>query len=358
VSVSDYRGGAARIYCCFDRADLRAPVELMVLAPAEWTCLSNTPAEPRTAAQVTEGTSRFEPTPPLTPGITTLCAGPYDVTELHCATESGSALPVRMLTLPSSKSLLTPGRMLEMLCGPLQYYERRLGIGYPYRKCDLLFVPGFPGLAFSAPGLIAMRDRVLRPEPGDHDLYLPLVIAHELTHAWIGGLATIGTADAVEMWLTEALATYLSRMAMAEIADDAALRDSTAAAGLPDQAYCGYAAVISHLEAMIGADAVIGGLSEFLRRHAHTCAPADDLVSCWSEAAGRDLGRAPAPGQRNRSCRGPRDRDPARSRGRPARAERAGGRQHRDGFGGLPGREPCEPDQCSIEPVLTGSMFR
>jgi aminopeptidase N len=285
-----YRGGVARIYSCFDRPDLRAPVQLTVLAPAEWTCLSNAPAEARSATQVTEGSWRFEPTPPVTPGITSLCAGPYDATELRCARELGPPLPVRILAPPSSRSLLTPSRLLEMLRGPLQYYERRLGIGYPYRKCDLLFVPGFPGLAFSAPGLIAVRDRALRPEPGDHELYLPLVIAHELAHAWIGGLAAIGTADALELWLTEALATYLSRMAVAELTGSAALADPAAAPALPGRAYGGYAAVISQLEAMIGADAVIGGLGGFLRQHAHACAPVGELVCCWSEAAGRDLG--------------------------------------------------------------------
>jgi aminopeptidase N len=38
-----YRGGARRIYCCFDQPDLRAAFTVSVKAPAGWSCLANAP---------------------------------------------------------------------------------------------------------------------------------------------------------------------------------------------------------------------------------------------------------------------------------------------------------------------------
>lgn len=183
-----------------------------------------------------------------------------------------------------------------MLQQPLQYYERNLSVPFPYPKCDVLFVPGFPGLAFSAPGLIAVREDVLSSEQSaESSLWLPTVIAHELSHAWIGGLANICRADQIEMWLIEALATYVSRTALAEIMTDTlagdALWTGPNAASLPDHAYAGHGAIIKELELRIGRDAVLAGLGSFLRRHAHGQATKDDLVDCWSQQSGQDLRR-------------------------------------------------------------------
>ena len=181
-----------------------------------------------------------------------------------------------------------------MLQRPLQYYERYLSVRFPFPKCDVLFVPGFPGLAFSAPGLIAIRQEALSSErTGGSSLWLPTVIAHELSHAWIGGLANICRADQVEMWLIEALATYVSRTALAEIMTgtlaDGALWTAPIAASLPDHAYAARAAIIKELELRIGRDAVLAGLGSFLRRHAYRQATKNDLVDCWSQHSGQDL---------------------------------------------------------------------
>lgn len=49
-------------------------------------------------------------------------------------------------------------------------------------------------------------------------------------------------------------------------------------------------AVVRQLAALIGADAVTGGLADYLTRFAAAgSARLDDLVGCWSKAAGRDL---------------------------------------------------------------------
>lgn len=289
VSSKAYRGGARRIYCCFDQPDLRAAFTVSVKAPAGWSCLGNAPVLSR-PPDSTAGTWRFAPTAPLARGVTSFCAGPFAGASFACERDRGSALPVTVQALPSAAGLLQPERTAEMPGEPVRYYERNLGVPYPYQKCDLLYVPGFPGLAFSAPGLIAIRDRALKDDqPGSPALYLPTVIAHELAHAWIGGLVNICRGEQIEMWLVEALATYLSRTALAEIQPGTTPWAASTAVTLPDHAYAKDAAAIRQLEMLIGQQAVISGLSSLLRSHAHGNAARADLVRCWSQASGRDL---------------------------------------------------------------------
>ena len=167
-----YRGGAARMYCCFDVPRLRAPITFSVRAPAGWSCLSNAAAVSRPPGDGT-GTWRFAPTAPIAPAVSSICAGPYVGASLSCEREAGPELPVSVLAMPSASGQLQPRRVLGLVREPLRYYERNLGLPFPYGKCDVLFVPGFPGLAFSAPGLIAIKEEALsQARPGERSLYL------------------------------------------------------------------------------------------------------------------------------------------------------------------------------------------
>jgi aminopeptidase N len=197
-----YPGGASRLYCCFDQPYLRAPMTFSVQVPAGWSCLANAPVAAEPPGHEA-GCWRFLATAPITPGISSICAGPYHGTSVSCEREQGRRpLPARVLAGKSAARSLQPSRLQQLLQGPLQYYERNLSVPFPYPKCDVLFVPGFPGLAFSAPGLIAIREDALSSEQAaESSLWLPTVIAHELSHAWIGGLTNICRADQIEMWL-------------------------------------------------------------------------------------------------------------------------------------------------------------
>jgi aminopeptidase N len=274
------RGGAARMFCCFDRPDLRAPFTVAVRAPAGWSCVANAPAADHGA-----DLWRFAPTAPLPPLLFGACAGPYRGVALACERDGGAAVPVTLCALPQAFELAEPGALLELLGPPLRFYERVLRVPYPYGKCDLAFVPGYPVLGFSTPGLITIQDTVLEAEPGRSSLYLPVVMAHELAHAWFGGLVTMRRDD--DTWLIEAIATYLSRAALARIWPDSA--PWAGSATLPDHGYADDAETIRQLDTLIGPRAVMLGLGSLLRRHAHQSATKDDLVRHWSRAGGRDL---------------------------------------------------------------------
>jgi aminopeptidase N len=282
-----YPGGAPRIFCCFDQEDLRAPVTVSVSAPAGWSCLANGPVLARPAAGAA-GRWDFAPTPPIAPYLSSICAGPFCGCAFTCRRGDGASLPVTFSALPAAAARMESMVSPELIQQPLRYYERVLGTAYPYAKCDLVFVPAYIPLAFGAPGLVTIQQRVLDLAAGDESgLYLAAVVAHELAHAWFGGLTDI--PDRHGGWLFEALPTYLSRIALEESRPGLDLWQEPASGMLPDHDYAGFAARIRQLAERIGSQAVLDGLRILLREQAGRCVTSDDLIRCWSRASGQEL---------------------------------------------------------------------
>ena len=275
-------GGAARIFCCFDQPDLRAPITLAVRAPAGWRCRANSPL-----ADSDEGVWRFMPTPPLAPYQFAVCAGPEPVAVLGAVVDGEPPVMLTVWTPAAVGDPLDADLLVELVRRPLRYYADALGIPYPYPKCDLAFVPRFPLLAFSPPGLAVLQDRLLKPSEDRPPLYLACVLAHELAHAWFGGLLDL--RDEEEMWLQEALATYISRSALEEIQPGSTPWAPDTSASLPDHAYAGDAALLRRLEELIGRPALMDGLATLMRRYNHATVSRDDLVRSWSQSSGQDL---------------------------------------------------------------------
>jgi aminopeptidase N len=282
-----YPGGAPRIYCCFDQPDLRAPFTAAVKAPAGWSCLANGPLVSR-PADGKAGVWRFAATQPIMPYLSSFCAGPFSGPAFTWERDRHRPVPVSANALAPATALLDAAISPELFGGPLAYYERSLGAPYPYGKCDVVFVPGYPGLAFGAPGLMTVKEQVVTDPPKRRPgLYLAIVIAHELAHAWFGGLTEFQPPSAG--WLEEAIATYISRTVTEETHPRATPWAASVSEVLPDHAYAPDAATIRRLEGLIGRQAVLAGLRDLLHRHPHSFATQDDLVRCWSRAAGRDL---------------------------------------------------------------------
>ena len=276
------QGGAPRMFCCFDEPDLRAPFTVSVRAPAGWACVANGEVVTR---PTDDGSWRFAATT-MAPYQFGVCAGSFRGPTFVCARTDGSELPVTVWGTAGSAALREPHAVAELVRQPLRYYERALDVPYPFAKCDLVFIPAFPALGFSAPGLIAIRDDVLEAGAGKPALYVETVIAHELAHVWIGGLTDIRRH---EMWLQEALTTYLSRIALSEIGSVISPWATSESAALPDHAYADDADKVRQLERLIGREAVMRGLGRLLDRHAHGTTTKDELVKSWSDVGGRDL---------------------------------------------------------------------
>lgn len=282
-----YPGGASRMYCCFDQAELRAPFAVTIKAPAGWSCLTNGPVASR-PAYGEMGLWTFATTHPIPPYLSSFCAGPFSGPAFTWEPTRHHPLPVSAKGLPHVAAALEAAVKPELIRQPLAYYERTLGVDYPYGKCDLVFVPGYPGLAFGAPGIVTLKEQVLAESQSEQpSLFLASIFAHELAHAWFGGLVQFqptGTG-----WLEEAVTTYISRAALEESHPGTSTWTGSVSKALPDHAYASNAARIRLLEKLIGRQAVLAGLRDLLHRHAHGSATKIDLVQCWSRAAGRDL---------------------------------------------------------------------
>jgi aminopeptidase N len=282
-----YPGGAPRIYCCFDQPGLRAPFTVSVNVPAGSSCLANGPVTSR-PVDGDAGLWTYATTPPIAPYLFSFCVGPFTRLAFTCSRGQGLPVPVTVNALPAAAAVLEAVMRPDLACKPLSYYERSLGVPYPYAKCDFVFVPSYPGLAFGAPGLVTIGDQVLtRAQNGEPSLYLATVIAHELAHAWFGGLMQFQPGG--DEWLEEAITTYVSRSALEEAHPPASTWRADTSQTLPDHAYAKDAATIKKLEAVIGTQAMLNGLRDLLRRHAHGCATKDDLVECWSQASGHNI---------------------------------------------------------------------
>ena len=232
-----YPTGAPDLFCCFDQPDLPAPLSLSVRAPAGWSVVANGAVADRPAPG-DEGTWRFAPIR-LKPLEFIFCAGPLRiVVPLPAAPLPGAPLPTTaphaapfpaapfpdapLPPFPAARVALTSyaragladdttgylARFSEIAAGAVQHYERELGVPCPYRKYEIVALPDVPFRAASVPGLLLVSEDLLARLDDPDDDFASMVTAHEVAHFWFGCLVGMHWWD--DLWLEEALATYLS----------------------------------------------------------------------------------------------------------------------------------------------------
>jgi aminopeptidase N len=300
------------LFCCFDQPDLTATFRFAVRVPDGWECVANGQLARREGDVCT-----FTPVSGMRPYDLTFCAGPF----LAAArTEAGRT----EVTVQHRQSLLGQAAVasLPRFAGyardAIAWYGDSLGVPCPYPAYDIVFIPDLPATALSVPGLMVVNEKLLGRPDGAGDRHSAMVCAHEVAHLWFGAL--VGPRWWDDVWLDEALATYLSYAALAAVAgiseslswtgfaytdkpaayeaDELPSREpvsspvSTAMQGRDKPfgiLYVKGASVIRALAALIGDDALRRGLSDYLTRFAFSSATLDDLVGCWSRASGQDL---------------------------------------------------------------------
>jgi aminopeptidase N len=299
----------APVIPCFLRAG-PSDVDVRVVAPAGWSVISHTPAVARPAPD-SAGEWRFLVSLPMDARALTFVAGPM-------AVAPGSASPVR--PRPSVSTLYGPRSAVDLvrassvpddLVRVLEYFERILGVAYPYDQADCVALPDYGSQGTFNHGVWLLHERVLQASVDDAwRRYVLWVLAHEAAHVWFGGLVFEGEPQ--DLWLLEGIATYLCHRALAELVPERApwaafhlleegeAHDADEAASFPvaswtsDAAprsippsliYAKPAAVMRHLESVIGVDAVDAGLQSFLT----SLGDLDPEVraACW--VAGREM---------------------------------------------------------------------
>lgn len=311
---------APRIMCCFQRAN-RAPLEIIVIAPPGWTCLSHTPASEQPPASEI-GRWTFPKTAPLSPETILVAAGPFATSSTPPGVRTQIRPTLYGRQAVAEKLARSPAGQIAAECIHLE--SELLGVDYPFDGFDLLFAPNYTALGGSSPGVTTLHEFLLHesvdPQARRHVVW---ALAHEVAHAWFGSLVMDRRWDAT--WLTEGLATYMCYHAMEALTPDlhpwalfhileeaeahkadseedihavaAAAKADAALAPEPGETYvfrapivyAKPAALIRQLASVIGERAVFDGLRVFLTQHVFDEATTDDLIGCWSVAAGRDL---------------------------------------------------------------------
>ena len=312
---------ARRMYACFEQPDLKATFDLTVLAPSEWTVLSNSPAV--TPVQVAEGVSKwdFTPTPPISSYITALIAGGFH-TVSDTYTGANGTLPLTLACRQSLKPYLDADRIFATTKGGFDIFEAAFGRPYPFSDYLQVFVPEFNAGAMENAGCVTIRDEYLYRSRVTNAAYETRdnTILHELAHMWFGDLVTMKWWD--DLWLNESFAEWASHFCQAELrarsgeGDDpwatfcnarknwayrADQLPSThpVAADMVDLdavelnfdgiTYAKGASVLRQLVAFVGQDAFLAGVRAYFAKHAWGNTTFDDLLSALTTASGRDL---------------------------------------------------------------------
>lgn len=323
---------ASRVFACFDQPDLKAPFEITVCCPGNWTVCANAPVSERQPGRPGSGLAvhSFARTPPISTYLVALVAGPLaswtaggEPGKAAATRASGQPAPAGRSGLPlgiyARRSLadhVDPGPLFGYLRRGLSFYSGAFGMPYAFAKLDLCFVPEFNfGAMENAACIVAAEtfvfDRAVTRNA--HQRRCEMLL-HELAHQWFGNLVTFRWWD--DLWLNEAFATWASIHAQTQVTEfsDAwadfgvgkkamayALDQSPAThpvvTDVPDVdsvttafdglTYYKGASVLRQLVARLGVGAFLEGVRRYLRAHAYGTATHTDLIDALQ--AGTDL---------------------------------------------------------------------
>ena len=295
------RTDARLIFPCFDEPRFKTPFRLVLTIPKAATGLANTASE----KQIVDGTKRrieFRETAPLPTYLIALAAGEFDAVPV--AVEDGEPT-IRILTTQGKRVLAKrAAQTVSLLYRYLRAYFGRS----VYQKIDLLAVPGLPTGATEGAGLFKFRETLILTPPNDdsprRNQWQALVLAHELVHHWWGNFITMDQWQ--DLWLTEGLATWLSRKAVNKTfpsADFAALESQNFmdligleivqttppirpsvthpdrdVAILDGASFGKSAAIIEMIEALVGPELFRRSLQDYLPLHANQPTNAEDFL--------------------------------------------------------------------------------
>ena len=313
---------ARRMFATFEQPDLKATFQFTVLAPQEWTVLSNSPAVEPVAIDDRFARWEFEPTPRISTYITAVCAGEFhSVFDTHTR-EDGSQIPLSIHVRQSLAEHLDADRILTTTRRGFDVFEHHFGRPYPFSDYAQVFVPEFNFGAMENAGCVTFRDEYIFRSRQTKAAYegRDNTILHEMAHMWFGDLVTMTWWD--DLWLNESFAEWASHFAQEEIRAKYADRDDPwatfcnsrktwayrqdqlpsthpIAADMVDLeavelnfdgiTYAKGASALRQLVAFVGKDDFLAGVRSYFDQHAWGNTQLDDLLHHLQVASGRDL---------------------------------------------------------------------
>ncbi|GAA2099460.1 aminopeptidase N [Microlunatus panaciterrae] len=309
---------ARRVFACFEQPDLKASYTVSVLAPADWTVISNGPESGRVQHEGGVAQWDFATTEPISTYLVGVVAGEYAVlTDSY--TGMKGPIPMSLLCRRSLTQHLDADRILATTRRGFDVFEAQFDYPYPFAKYDQAFVPEYNIGAMENVGCVTLRDEYLFRSRKTAAAYESRdnTILHELAHMWFGDLVTMRWWD--DLWLKESFAEWASHFAQSETAGDPAHAWASFCNGrktwayrqdqLPSThpiaadmvdleavelnfdgiTYAKGASVLRQLVAFVGRDAFLAGARRYFAEHAFGNTELADLLTALEQPSGRDL---------------------------------------------------------------------
>jgi len=305
---------ARRAFPCFDEPAFKASFAVSAVVDERLTAISNGKLVSDTPGpKFGKHTLRFGTTPKMSSYLVALAIGDFG-----CIEGAAEGIPVRVCAVSEKKDL---GRfVLDVAERVLRFDTQYFTFRYPFRKLDLLAVPGnFPGAMENAGAIFF--DEGLLVDPGDAPeealARTAEVVSHEIAHQWLGDIVTLKWWD--DLWLNEGLATWMApkalqawkpqwRLDLSDVAKAGnamrsdSLRSTRAVRtvvateaeieeSFDQMAYDKAAALLRMVEAWVGPEAFRSGLNAFVRARAYDSATGEELWSQLATASGDPVDR-------------------------------------------------------------------
>ncbi|MFG3435597.1 aminopeptidase N [Nonomuraea sp. NPDC047897] len=308
---------ARRAFACFDQPDLKAAFTFSVVAPEDWTVISNSVC---LTTEDLPGGGRlhtFAPTPPISTYVTAVAAGPYRRwTDTY--TDEHGEIPLAIYCRESLAEHVDAERLFAETKEGFAYFHRTFGIPYAFGKYDQCLVPEFNAAAMESVALVTCMEEWAFRSKVSADSYerRNQTILHEIAHMWFGNLVSMKWWD--DLWLKESFALLAAVLCQASstaytgawttfasvekgwaYGQDQLASTHPVISDIPDLAsvkvnydsitYFKGAAVLKQLVAFVGEHNFFKGLSAYLTEHAYGTATLSDLLLHLQRASGRDL---------------------------------------------------------------------
>jgi aminopeptidase N len=306
-----------RMYAVFEQPDLKAFYTFTVRAPKGWV-VTSTELENSKDVDGEAQVWHFGKTPKISPYLTSLCAGPFEVWETTHQNKDGRVIPMRVLARKSLAQFVDDDVIFDITKKGFDYYADLFKVPYMYNKYDQVFMPQFNAGAMENVGNVTYReDYIFNVKVSDALRERRVItILHELAHMWFGNYVTMKWWG--DLWLNESFAEYVSVQATAEamgvskiwvqfnvhektwgLTQDKKPTTHPIAADIKDLndvlvnfdgiTYAKGAATLQALTNYCGRENFFNGISNYLNKFGYANATIDDLLSELSAASGKNL---------------------------------------------------------------------
>ena len=299
---------------CFDQPDLKGRFRLELIAPANWTVISNTAAESDLRIGPGQAHTLFAETQPISTYLFAFAAGPFR--KVH----QTPGLPGLFVRKSKFKRAETEAPEVQQITADgIKYLAEFFAQPFPFPKYDLVMLPGFAYGGMEHAGATFLREEsiLFRTAPTHSDLLgRDILLLHELTHQWFGDLTTMRWFD--DLWLKEGFAQYMAYQALATLKpneniwkrfyqaikpaaygidstkgttpiyqDIANLKDAKSAYGAI--VYSKAPGILKQLAFVLGGENFRDGLRLYLKGHLYANAEWSDLVGAFERVSGKSL---------------------------------------------------------------------